>query len=506
MITCLSCASVPLLSAGDTAAPLARRPDNSIMRPTNVLFILSDEHQHGLMGCAGHPFIRTPNLDALAARGTRFSNAYTPSPICVPARASLATGRHVHDIRCWDNALAYDGVPRGWAHHLADHNVLCESVGKLHYRSDDAPVGFHQQHHAVHILDGIGQVWGSVREPLPETVGRSPLYDKIGAGTSSYNRFDMRVADTAVTWLGEHARDERPWVLYVGLVAPHFPLVVPQEWLDLYPPESLDLPLLHPSTGYVRHPWVERQARHMDHDSAIGSEARRRLAVACYLALVSFMDAQAGKVLDALSANGLEDTTTVIYSSDHGDNLGKRGMWNKCLMYRESTGVPMVLAGPGIPAGRVSETPVSLVDVQNTLLELTGCPETLMTGPGTSLAQLANAPAQRERLAFSEYHAVGSEAAAYMLADARYKYHYYVGLRPELFDLERDPEELNDVAADPAYAHVLARFEAQLHALLDPEAVDAAAKADQARLIESFGGREAALRTGTPAATPVPAA
>lgn len=479
---------------------------DKIMRPTNVLFILSDEHQHGLMGCAGHPFIRTPNLDALAARGTRFPNAYTPSPICVPARASLATGCHVHDIRCWDNAIAYDGVPRGWAHHLADQGVLCESVGKLHYRSEDAPVGLHRQHHAVHILEGIGQVWGSVREPMPETMGRSPLYDKIGAGTSSYNRFDMRVADTAVTWLGEHARDARPWVLYVGLVAPHFPLVVPQEWLDLYPPESLDLPLLHPSTGYVRHPWVERQARHMDHDSAIGSEERRRLAVACYLALVSFMDAQAGKVLDALRENGLDDTTTVIYSSDHGDNLGKRGMWNKCLMYRESTGVPMIVAGPGIPSGEVNETPVSLVDVQNTLLDVTGCPEALMTGPGISLAQLANAPAQPRRLAFSEFHAVGSEAAAYMLADARYKYHYYVGMRPELFDLERDPEELNDVAADPAYAEVLASFEAKLRARLDPEAVDAAAKADQARLVASFGGREAALKTGTPAATPVPSA
>src|ERR1700744_6194350 len=90
-------------------------PQDNAMKPTNVLFILSDEHQHNLMGCAGHPFIKTPSLDALAQRGTRFSNAYTPSPICVPARASLATGRYVHDIRCWDNAIAYDGSSPGWA-------------------------------------------------------------------------------------------------------------------------------------------------------------------------------------------------------------------------------------------------------------------------------------------------------------------------------------------------------------------------------------------------------
>ncbi|ACD20945.1 sulfatase-like hydrolase/transferase [Paraburkholderia phytofirmans] len=474
------------------------------MKPTNVLFILSDEHQHNLMGCAGHPVIKTPSLDALAQRGTRFENAYTPSPICVPARASLATGRYVHDIRCWDNAIAYDGSTPGWAQHLSASGVLTESIGKLHYKSDASPVGFRRQQHAVHILDGIGQVWGSVRNPMPETMGRSPLYDKIGPGTSDYNRFDMRVADTACGWLGEHAADDKPWVLFVGLVAPHFPLVVPQDFLDLYDPREIDLPLLHPSTGYVRHPWVERQARHMDHDAAIGSDERRRLAVACYYALVSFLDAQVGKVLAALRASGLDDSTTIIYSSDHGDNLGKRGMWNKCLMYRESTGVPMIVAGPGIPASKVSETPVSLIDIQNTLLECTGCEAALIDGPGKSLVELACAEDDVGRLAFSEYHAVGSESAAYMLADSHYKYHHYLGMKPELFDVKNDPEEMRDLASLPEYADVLAHFERQLRALLDPETTDAAAKADQDRLVQAFGGREAALRTGTPAATPVP--
>ncbi|SDV46850.1 sulfatase-like hydrolase/transferase [Chitinasiproducens palmae] len=474
------------------------------MPATNVLFILSDEHQHDLMGCAGHPLITTPNLDALAARGTRFRNAYTPSPICVPARASLATGRYVHDIGCWDNAIAYDGDPEGWAHRLTEHGKRVESIGKLHYRGEASPVGLQTQHLPVHILDGIGQVWGSVRDPMPETMGRSALFDKMGAGLSDYNRFDARVADTSVDWLAEHANDAAPWVLFVGLVAPHFPLVVPQAYLDLYDVDSLPLPPMHPSQGYVRHPWVEKQARHMDHDEAMGTDARRRLAIACYYGLVSFMDAQVGRVLAALQENGLEASTTVIYSSDHGDNLGKRGMWSKCLMYRESTGVPMIMAGPGIPAGKVSETPVSLIDVSNTLLERTGCPEAAQSGPGVSLARLAAEPDRPERLAFSEFHAVGSDSAAYMLADARYKYHFYVGYDDELFDLDRDPEERRNVAREPGYADVRAYFESALRALLDPEATDRAAKADQRALIESFGGRDVALRTGTPAATPVP--
>jgi len=472
------------------------------MKQSNVLFILSDEHQHGLLGCAGNQDVHTPNLDQLAARGTRFENAYTPSPICVPARASLATGRHVHEIRCWDNAIAYDGEPKGWAHRVGDAGMSADSIGKLHYRSASSPVGFRRQISPAHIMGGIGQVWGSVRAPLPETMGRSPLYDQIGPGHSSYNEFDEGVADHAVHWLAEHAVQEEPWVLFVGFVAPHFPLVVPQRYLDLYPTDSIELPTLHPDRGYKRHPWVERQARYMDHDQAIGTDEQRRLAIASYLGLVSFVDDNIGRVLDALREHGLEDSTTVIYSSDHGENLGSRGMWNKCLMYRESTGVPMILAGPEIPAGQVCETPVSLLDIQNTILDLVGVPEDAES-PGTSMARLAITPDDPTRTVFSEYHAVGSESAAYMLANKKYKYHYYVGLEPELFDLETDPAETSNLASLPDYRGLVTEFEAQLRNIVDPEAVDASAKRDQHALIESFGGRESALKTGTPGATPV---
>ena len=146
-----------------------------------------------------------------SGRVERFSNAYTPSPICVPARASLATGHYVHEVGCWDNAIAYDGTPDGWAQHLSNAGLVAESIGKLHYRSASSPAGFRRQQHAVHIHDGIGQVWGSVRDPMPETIGRSPLYDRIGEGESDYNRFDARVADSAVEWLAQHANADKPW-------------------------------------------------------------------------------------------------------------------------------------------------------------------------------------------------------------------------------------------------------------------------------------------------------
>ena len=136
-------------------------------RTPNFLFILSDEHQAQAMRCAGHPQVQTPNIDRLANRGTRFVNAYTPSPICVPARASLATGRYVHQTGYWDNAHAYDGRVRGWGHVLLDAGIPVTSIGKLHYRSGGDPTGFDRQILPMHIHEGVGQLWGSVRNPLP---------------------------------------------------------------------------------------------------------------------------------------------------------------------------------------------------------------------------------------------------------------------------------------------------------------------------------------------------
>ncbi len=471
----------------------------------NVLILLSDEHQAGAMGCAGHPIVRTPALDALAARGTRFTRAWTPSPVCVPARASLATGRWVHDIGYWDNATAYDGRVPGWGHRLRREGVRVESIGKLHYRNTEDPTGFDAQHLPTHVWRGIGQVWGSVRDPMPETMGRSPLYDEMGAGESDYNRYDRQVAEHAAQWLQARRGDPQPWVLFVGLVAPHFPLVVPPEYLDRYPPETMPLPALLPRDGYRRHPWVERQARHMDHDAAIGTDARRRLAIASYHGLVSFLDDQVARVLQALERSGAAEDTLVIYSSDHGDNLGVRGMWNKCLLYRESAAVPMIVAGPGIPGGRTCETQVNLVDIHPTLLDAHG----LARGPdevglpGDSLAGIATRAHDPRRLGFSEYHAVGSPSGAYLLADSRYTYHHYVGFEPELFDLDTDPAQAVNLAADSRHAATVAHFERQLRDRLDPEAVDRRAKQDQNALVARFGGRDSALRSGTPGATPV---
>lgn len=475
--------------------------------PSNVLLLLSDEQDAHALGCAGHRFVHTPHLDALAAGGTRFTNAFTPSPICVPARASLATGRWVHQDGYWDNAMGYDGRVRGWGHALLDAGHRVESIGKLHYADARAPTGFSHQHAPMHLAGGIGQVWGSVRDPLPDTPRTSCLFTELGTGDSRYNQYDMASAHAAAKWLHARAQapDARPWVLFVGFVAPHFPLVVPQRFLGAIDIDAIPLPSLHPERGYHRHPWVQRQADFSDADAELGTDVRRRLALASYYALVSFLDEQVGVVLRALADSGQETSTRVIFTSDHGDNQGARGMWNKSTLYREATNIPLILRGPDVPQGRACTTNCGLVDVAPTVLSATGRHPTGDL-PGRSLMDLASEPDDPQRIGFSEYHAVGSPSGAYMLRQGQWAYHHYVGYPAELFDTINDPHQHHDLAGDPSNADVLRRFESRLRERLDPEAVDRRAKHDQNALVARFGGRACALQTGTPGATPAPVA
>lgn len=473
----------------------------------NFLIIMSDEHQARAMGCAGHPFVKTPNLDKLAARGMRFTDAYTPSPICVPARASFATGRYPHQNRLWDNAMPYVGNPKGWGHALQDKGVPVESIGKLHYRDASDPAGFDAQHIPMQVVNGVGMVWASIRkedERIPPPGNGRMLGEFIGPGTSKYTEYDASVTRRTTQWLKERAASggDRPWCLYVGLVAPHFPLVVPQEFFDLYPPDRLPDVKLHPNTGYERHPWVEKQNAPMDSESQFKSPEERLQAIAAYYGLCSWMDHNVGQILSALEDAGTAEDTTIVYTSDHGDNVGARGLWGKSNFYQESVQIPMIMAGPDIPKG-TCDTPVSLLDLSKTIARHFGAD--IDAADGTRcLKDIAAQPAQKDRPILSEYHAVGAVSGGFMLRKGRWKLNYYVGFPSELFDLEADPEELSDLAGDAAHVATLAEMEAALREICDPEAVDALAFADQAAMIQRYGGREAAVKLGAPGATPPP--
>lgn len=478
-------------------------------KPQNLLVILSDEHMSRAMGCAGHPFAHTPNLDALAARGTRFTAACTPSPICVPARAALAAGRELHAMgRYYDNADPYDGAVRSWHHALreAGHEVV--SIGKLHFRGlagDDH--GFSEEKLAMHVVEGKGDLLALIRdETAPPRKGAAKMRDAAGPGESDYTRYDRDIAAAAQLWLRERAtaRPGRPWCLFVSLVTPHFPLTAPPEHFHRYPPEVVGMPKLYAPEERPRHPFLEDYARTIPYDAAVrGPEDVFRMR-AGYYGLVSFMDEQVGRILACLEECGLGGGTRVLYSSDHGDNVGARGLWGKSNMYEESVGVPMILAGEGVPAGAVSATPVSLTDVAATVLDATGCAEAPPPGSASLLAIARGA--QADRAVFSEYHASGSREAAFMLRRGRWKYVRYATYPAQLFDLDADPEECADRAADPACAGVVAEMEALLRARLGdtPQAVDARVKARQRAILEANGGREAVLARGDLPFSPPP--
>jgi choline-sulfatase len=474
--------------------------------PTNVLFILSDEHSRDIAGCYGHPIIRTPNLDRLAASGTRFTAAYTNSPICVPARAALHTGTYVAENGCWDNAHPYDGSRRSWAHRLRDAGHHVSSIGKLHFRATADDNGFTDERIPLHVVDGEGDLLGLVRRPVPAARGGMPaLAGQAGPGQSTYARYDRDIRDHAIRFLTDEAPGlAKPWCLFVSFVKPHFPLIAPPEFYANYPPDSLPMPRLYGAQDRPRHPAVAALRACMNYDDYFTHE-KVRVALAAYYGMVEFLDDNIGQVLAALDRSGAAANTRVIYSTDHGDNLGTRHMWGKSVHYEESAAIPMILAGPGVPVGHVCATPATLVDVYPTIVASVGLALDPVERelPGRSLVDLANAP-DDERVAFGEYHAAGSITGSFMLRHGRWKLIHHVGFAPELFDLQDDPGETIDLGASPVHAEVRHRLDRMLREIVDPERIDARAFADQEAKIARHGGVVALAKRGDFGYSPAP--
>ena len=473
------------------------------MKPTNLLFLLSDQHTRDMTGCYGHPVVQTPNIDWLAERGVRFSNAYTNCPICVPARASLATGRYVHQIGYWDNAFPYDGSPASWHHRLREQGFRVDSIGKLHFRGQGSDHGFSQEVEPLHVVDGVGDLLGCIRQDSPARNQRPAIHD-AGPGDSTYLQYDARNAENACSWLREHADDEKPWVLLASFVCPHPPYISPEELYNRYPLDDLPLPAQWQQDEWPEHPAIDYFRHFFSINEPFSEETLRKLTAA-YYGVTTYLDQQLGRVLDTLTETGQAENTRIIYTTDHGESLGARGLTGKFTMYEEAAAVPFILAGPDVPAGKVVNTPISLVDCFPTIMETVGAemhPDE-QDLPGTSLWQIAREPDQ-DRTVFSEYHAVGSRHAAFMLRDKQYKYIHYVSEPPQLFDLDIDPQERHNLADSSRHQATLERFERQLRAMLDPEAVDAQAKVDQQAKVEAFGGEAAVRARGAFTNSPAP--
>ncbi len=459
----------------------------------NVLIIMSDEHTRSVMGAYGNSLAKTPALDALAATGVRFDNAYTPSPICIPARASFATGKPVFEHACWSSAEPYYGQHQSWMHRLRDRGHEVVSIGKLHHRSAADDCGFSESILPMYLANGgLGWPQGLQRKPMVEFTDTRELAAQLGPGETDYTRYDRDITAAANDWLARRANgNARPWVLFVSFISPHFPLVAPEPFFRLYDEVELPEPFDRRGIQTMRHPAFEIMREFWDYADHFDAESEV-LGLRNYYGLCSFLDHNVGQVLAALEASGEAASTQVIYTSDHGDMIGNHGIWCKSYMYEDSAGIPMIVKGPGIAPG-INATPVSLNDIAATVeLAVTGKSDaTTEAWRGRPLTEFIAAP-ETERPVLSEYHDGGSPCGFYMLRLGRWKLVYFAeGHAPQLFDLEADPRELENLAENAAFTEQLETMKSALFDILDPEAVNTRAFEDQARMIERIGGLEA---------------
>ncbi|TQM10903.1 sulfatase-like hydrolase/transferase [Pseudonocardia kunmingensis] len=446
-------------------------------RPPSIVVVLSDEHAAAATGAYGHPVVRTPNLDRLAEQGLLFENAYCTSPMCVPSRLSLLSGRYVHEIDAWDNGVVPDASFRSWGHHLRPAGYESVLVGRTHFNGPDRLLGFDRR-----LSDDLDFWVDHDGRPPARTPGwrrgSNSHVTECGAGEHVHTRHDVATTDQALDHLRQRATDtdETPFLLYVGYMHPHFPLVAPREFAGWYDPAHVPLPPTWQDPPEQQHPVIAR-LRYGFHNEEPLSPDQVRLATASYWALVSHLDSQVGRLLAAIDGSRLRENTVVVYTSDHGEMAGHHGIWQKQCFYEPAVRVPLLLRLPGHRAPARVTGDVSLVDLLPTLRDLAGLPVDPEL-PGRSLCGRPDLP---PRPAFAEYHAQGMVDGGFMLKRGRYKYCSYVGHRPQLFDLDTDPWERTDLADDPAYADLLADLAGQMERIVSPDVADRRAKADQRR-------------------------
>ena len=430
------------------------------------------------MGNSGHPVVRTPYLDRLAEQSYAFDSAYCNSPICTPSRLSLLTGRFPHQIGAWDLGAIADRQYQTWGDYLTEagyETVLC---GRTHFNGTDRRLGFSDR-----LLDDLPRWCNATGRPPRRTPderrGSNSHVAECGPGDHEHTKYDKNVANLAVDFLHEKAAspDDKPFLLYCGFMHPHFPLIAPPEFFSRYDPDTLELPTTWNEPLESQHPIIQHHRWAWRNDIP-PPEAVVRRALASYYALVSSLDAQVGRILQAIDTTPLRENTLVIYTSDHGEMAGHHGIWQKQCFYEPAVKVPLMLRLPSRETGRVAEN-VSLVDVLPTLLEAAGL-EIPSDLPGDSLLGIARHQTNETRRAvFSEYHHMGMLNAGFMLKRGDYKLCHYVGSELQLFNVNVDPLENDDLASKPEYATIRNEMETALRAVLDPEREDARAKENQ---------------------------
>ena len=432
----------------------------------NILLIMSDEHAPMYSGPYGHPLVQTPHMDRLAKDGITFANAYCNSPLCMPSRMSFMTGRYIHHIGAWDNAAPLRPDTVTWAHVLRDVGYDVVLSGKQHFGGLDQLHGFREQlARDLHAEKKHGLTDWENGTPAAARPWGGPA--QAGPGTTEEIRVDDLAETEAIEYLRDPERKEQPWVLNVSFIAPHFPLVVPQRFWDLYPLDLIDLPNIPQGHLENQHP-VYKRMRRMFGCVEFPVDLVRR-ARAGYYGLITYLDEKVGTLLQTLDETDQLGNTVVIYTSDHGEMNGEHGMWRKSNFYEASSRVPLQIMFPDkLSAGKRIDEIVSLVDLTATLVDIAGGRHREQFDGDTLIPLIQGTKTDWKDYAFSEYLAHGVERPMAMLRKGKYKYNYSLGDAPELYDISEDPEEFHNLANEPKYQAICRDLETQLLAEWNP--------------------------------------
>jgi choline-sulfatase len=467
----------------------------------HILLVMVDQLAAAFLRAYGHPVTKTPTVDGLAESGVVFENAYSPSPLCAPARASFMTGLLPTNTRVYDNSAEFASSIPTFAHYLRLAGYRTCLSGKMHFVGADQLHGFEERLTTDVYPGDFGWTpdWSRPGERVDRWYHNMSSVKEAGvAEITNQLEYDDEVAFHAIRRLYDYARFEgdAPLLLCASFSHPHDPYVARRRHWNLYADDDIDLPGA-PAVAYAD---MDPHSRRLWDDSAMNdveiTEDDVRASRHGYYASLSYVDEKIGEVLAAFEACGLADDAVVIFTSDHGDSLGEHGLFYKMSFREHASRVPLIVSAPErFRSHRVRE-PVSLVDLLPTLVDIAGYEEELAAPvDGRSLLPLLEGAAEDEAgAAFGEYLAESAVGPMVMIRRGRWKFIHAPSDPDQLFDLETDPLELENVAGAPEHEAVVRAFRAEVAERWDLDALEREVRESQRARHAVFR----ALQEGTP--------
>lgn len=440
----------------------------------NIVFICSDQHSGRALPAAGHPLVRTPNLDRLGRMGVTFRNTYSGNPVCAPGRASMMTGRFASDVNSYCNSTPLGKAPT-WGNYLRDAGYKCWASGKM-----DLTLG------ADYGFQEVKTNHGHSRHPDITSLFRAPVAFRGDERRQVNGQYvdrqidsDGQLAKRGIEFIRSQRGASRPWACYMGMHMPHPKFIAQKKYEQIYPPARMPLPSIPPGYLESRPAMFQILANFKGIQLTIPEERIRR-ARSAYYGMISELDEYVGWVIDEVEKSGQMDNTLFIYTSDHGEMLGEHGLWLKNVLLENAARVPLIMAGAGLPKGKIVDTPASHVDMVATMLAVAG-----ISAPRGALRGHSLLGNDHPGYTFSESHSEGNCTGSFMIRKGDWKYIYFTGDEPLLFHLKDDPGEFHNLAKTAKDVRQ------ELHGILtslveDPDAVTDRAFAEQERVLNAM--------------------